>query len=192
MPTKCDPVIRVRCVTASAGSTSMVDPVEVNTWTRVKPFHSSLCVNFYQVCCPAYLLCPSSGIPKPLHSVNFQNKTLRVDASIQIYDKTNTSSSINPLIRNTACCCCLFFVAFILSQTAACIVHFIAVASTATPFTSPSSPIHSLSAHMHAPSLSLAHSHLTHVTHCSVPERGYATLTVANCRCRRPVDRTRT
>ena len=70
-------------------------------------------------------------------------------------------------------------VAFIHSQTADYIVHFIAVATTATPFASPSSPIHSLSARTHAPSLSLAHSHLTHthLTHRPIPERGYITLT---------------
>ena len=56
-------------------------------------------------------------------------------------------------------------VAFIHSQTAAYIVHLIAVATTATPFASPSSPIHSLSARTYAPSFSLAHSHLTHLTH---------------------------
>ena len=43
--------------------------------------------------------------------------------------------------------------AFIHSQTAAYIVHFIADATTATPFVSPSSPIHLLSSHMHPPSL---------------------------------------
>ena len=41
---------------------------------------------------------------------------------------------------------------------------------------------HSFTARMHAPSLSLAHSHLmhlmhTHLTHCPIPARGYATLT---------------
>ena len=51
---------------------------------------------------------------------------------------------------------------FIHSQEAACIVHFIAVATTATPLASPSSPIQSLSTHRHATSHSLAHSHLTH------------------------------
>ena len=60
-------------------------------------------------------------------------------------------------------------------------VHFIAVATTATPFASPSSPVHSLSARTHTPSLSLTHSHYvhlthTHLTHLSIPERGYATL----------------
>ena len=73
-------------------------------------------------------------------------------------------------------------VAFIHSQTADYTVHFIVVATTATPLASPSSPIHSLSACMHAPSLSLAHSHLTHLTHTHfthrpIPERGYVTLT---------------
>ena len=54
-------------------------------------------------------------------------------------------------------------IAFIHSQTADYIVHFIAVAATATTLASLSSPILSLvSTHMHALSLSLTHSHLTH------------------------------
>ena len=66
-------------------------------------------------------------------------------------------------------------VTFIHSQTAAYTVHFIAVASTATPFASPSSPIHSLvSTSTHARSLSLAHSHLTVRP---IPKRIYAALT---------------
>ena len=72
-------------------------------------------------------------------------------------------------------------VTFIHIQTADYTVHFIAVATPTTPFASLSSPVHSLSACMHAPSLLLAHSHLTHLTHthsmhCPVTERGYATL----------------
>ena len=58
-------------------------------------------------------------------------------------------------------------VAFIHSQTAAYIVHFIAVATPATPFACPSSPslTHTL------------HTLCTHLTHRPIPERGYATLT---------------
>ena len=51
-------------------------------------------------------------------------------------------------------------VTFIHSQTADCIVHFIAVATTAPPFASPFSPSHSLSTRTHGRPLSLAHSHL--------------------------------
>ena len=64
--------------------------------------------------------------------------------------------------NNTRELCCIFrgAITFIHSQTAACIVHFIAVATTATLFT----PIHSLSALTHAPSLSLIHSYYTTLT----------------------------
>ena len=72
-------------------------------------------------------------------------------------------------------------VAFIHSQTAACIVHIIAVATTGTPFAFPFSPIHSLATRTHTPSLWLTHSHIrhltyTHLAHRPIPERGYATF----------------
>ena len=76
-----------------------------------------------------------------------------------------------------------------------CIAHFITVATTATPLSSPSSPIHSLSVSTDAPSLWLAHSHsLTHLTHTPRAAlhswKGLRHSYNGNCRCRRPIDRT--
>ena len=88
-------------------------------------------------------------------------------------------------------------VAFIHSQTAAYIVHFIAVATTATPFASPSSPIHSLSARTHAPSLSLARPLTPYRLYAHTPHtppyswKGlHHSYNNGNCRCRRPINRT--
>ena len=70
-------------------------------------------------------------------------------------------------------------VAFIHSQTEDYIGHFTAVSTPATPFTSPSSPIQSLSARTHTIARPLTHSHLkhTHLTQRPIPERSYVTLT---------------